>query len=296
MFCKYCGKKIAEDSVFCQYCGGKMDLISQEDESHQVNDKDTTVENEEPIETKGAKEVKSVIIETKEEKPIQVELSKKKNDKKSTIANEIVANIKMLGWAALLFAVYMIGFIIYHGKDVKEFDCLKDESYFGESCYDPSVIYNFNWMLHWEEHYYGLLCYTLEKEVSRRTSMSLEDTKKRIEELEKQIVEKKKLLQRKYNLPDKISDEDFLKYYGMLGVVNYHIYKTDLEQLKKEAKQNAKKDIEGWNNEINSYRKDGYKEDLKKNALYAAIISILIMVLGRYIIKSAKWVNTNKSK
>lgn len=25
MFCKYCGKSIADDSTFCQFCGGKQD-------------------------------------------------------------------------------------------------------------------------------------------------------------------------------------------------------------------------------------------------------------------------------
>ncbi|MFW5573382.1 MAG: zinc-ribbon domain-containing protein [Prevotella sp.] len=25
MYCKHCGKQIADDSTFCQYCGGKVD-------------------------------------------------------------------------------------------------------------------------------------------------------------------------------------------------------------------------------------------------------------------------------
>lgn len=28
MYCKHCGKQIADDSAFCQYCGGKVDAPS----------------------------------------------------------------------------------------------------------------------------------------------------------------------------------------------------------------------------------------------------------------------------
>lgn len=28
MYCKHCGKEIADDSKFCQHCGGKQDILS----------------------------------------------------------------------------------------------------------------------------------------------------------------------------------------------------------------------------------------------------------------------------
>lgn len=34
MYCKHCGKLIADDSVFCQYCGKKQDIIIVKDESY----------------------------------------------------------------------------------------------------------------------------------------------------------------------------------------------------------------------------------------------------------------------
>lgn len=33
MFCKHCGKEIAEDSIFCKYCGGKQDVTNISEEA-----------------------------------------------------------------------------------------------------------------------------------------------------------------------------------------------------------------------------------------------------------------------
>lgn len=63
-----------------------------------------------------------------------------------------------------------------------------------------------------------------------------------------------------------------------------------------EAKKDAEQDRQSFNDEISSIRKNAYEEDLKKNATYAAIISLLVMILGRYFVKSVKWVNANKTK
>lgn len=51
-----------------------------------------------------------------------------------------------------------------------------------------------------------------------------------------------------------------------------------------------------WNDSINSARKWGYEEDMKKNATYASIICLVLCVLGRYLIKLTKWVDENKTK
>ena len=36
MYCKHCGKEIADDSKFCQHCGGKLDNVVEviKDETH----------------------------------------------------------------------------------------------------------------------------------------------------------------------------------------------------------------------------------------------------------------------
>ena len=69
-----------------------------------------------------------------------------------------------------------------------------------------------------------------------------------------------------------------------------------LQQYEEEAKKDAEQERQSFNDEISSIRKYAYEEDLKKNATYAAIISLLVMILGRYFVKSVKWVNANKTK
>lgn len=133
MYCKHCGKQIADDSTFCQYCGGKVDAPAQEPKE------DSTVEqneqNEQPAEQE-QQPAQEVVLTTKETQPLQVEVSKKTTDNSSTIANEIVGNLKMVGLALACWVVFMVGFIAVHQKDIKQ----HPDSYWGESCYDESVI------------------------------------------------------------------------------------------------------------------------------------------------------------
>ena len=91
MYCKHCGKQIADDSSFCQYCG---EMVI--DESLLRESSTTLPANNKNISEAGTSEV---IIVTKEANPIQVEVSQKGKDNSSTIANEIVGNLKMVGIA-----------------------------------------------------------------------------------------------------------------------------------------------------------------------------------------------------
>ena len=211
----------------------------------------------------------------------------------------------MLGWAALLFAVYMIGFVIFHLKDINEYDYDKDKSYIGESCYDPSYDFR-NDYLYWEKRYYDEICWRLSLETTepqisyytpdendkgyhsreyyfKKAQDVLPKLKKKYE-VEKQKIEKKKKLKSLFSKEEKEKiANDYLSNYDTTDLIGY-------------VKRTTANDILDWNENVNYNRKYAFKEDLKKNALYAAIISILIMVLGRYIIKSAKWVNKNKTE
>ena len=146
MYCKHCGKQIADDSSFCQYCGEKVIdelLLSENSTILPANNKNISEEG-----------TSEVIIVTKEANPIQVEVSKKGKDNSSTIANEIVGNLKMVGVALCIFLVYMMGVVLIHSKDAKPLD---ENSYWGESCYDPTTMSS-NRMFHWHQHYAKRVC------------------------------------------------------------------------------------------------------------------------------------------
>lgn len=69
MYCKHCGKQIADDSSFCQYCGEKVIdelLLSENSTILPANNKNISEEG-----------TSEVIIVTKEANPIQVEVPRK---------------------------------------------------------------------------------------------------------------------------------------------------------------------------------------------------------------------------
>ena len=282
MYCKHCGKQIADDSSFCQYCGGKVLDESLSQESSTILPANNDINSEEST--------SEIIIATKEANPIQVEVSKKAKDNSSTIANEIVGNLKMAGIAAALFAIYMIGFMLIHQKDITKYDYDTHTSYFGESCYDPATLTG-NWKFHWEQHYYDKLYFTLyQRSPILFEQPTPEECLKEAQKLEEEYHQRVSAL------------ETYVKYSPKQeGVATEYDLKLMLLKqsspniLKEESKEAAKRDIGDWNDTINNQRRWGYEEDLKNNAIYAAIISLLVMILGRYFVKSVKWVNANKT-
>lgn len=111
MYCKHCGKQIADDSSFCQYCGEKVIdelLLSENSTILPANNKNISEEG-----------TSEVIIVTKEANPIQVEVSKKGKDNSSTIANEIVGNLKMVGVAYMYIPCLHDGGCTYSFKRCK---------------------------------------------------------------------------------------------------------------------------------------------------------------------------------
>ena len=282
MYCKHCGKQIADDSTFCQHCGGKVIEVS----SSEVNSGVSQANNEQ------SESAQEVVVATKEANPIQVEISKKGKDNSSTIANEIVGNLKMVGISAALFAVYMIGFMLIHQKDITQYDYDTNTSYYGESCYDPSTLTG-NWKFHWEQHYYDLLYSRIYNQapVYAFEQLTAKECLKEAEKLEVIL----RNMQKDINIQCKKQprhDPTILTHVELKASLLNDIKPIE---IKKEAKEAATRDVEEWNNTINNHRRWGYEKDLKKNAFYAAIISLLTMVLGRYLVKSVKWINANKT-
>lgn len=230
------------------------------------------------------------VIATKDANPIHVEVSQKGKDNSSVIANEIIGNLKMAGIAAALFAIYMIGFMLIHQKDIKKYDYDTHTSYFGESCYDPATLMG-NWKFHWEQHYYDKLYFALHQSIPIDLQQPTpEECLKDAQKLEEEYNQRVSAL------------ETFIKYSpkqeGVATEYNLKLMLLKLSSpdvLKEEAKDAAKRDIGDWNDTINNHRRWGYEEDLKNNAIYAAIICLLVMILGRYLVKSIKWVNANKT-
>lgn len=283
MYCKHCGKVIADDSKFCQHCGGSIDtpILGSKEETN--IEKPAEEDNTTP----------KIVIKTNDDSAIQVELTNKSTDNSSTIANEIVGNLKMVGIATALFAIYMIGFILIHQEDITHYDYETHKSYFGESCYDPNTLSG-NWEFHWEKHYYDILYFSLYRETPlhlhamtpEQCLKDAEDLEEKINKRKTEIAEELKRKAKTYNYTE--DDIEFL--------TRAHGGPISLESAKEHAKTKAAEEIQDWNNTINYGRQRGYEDDLKKNAIYAAIISLLTMILGRYIIKLIKWTNSHKTE
>ena len=279
MYCKHCGKQITDDSSFCQYCGKTVidePLLQKSSTILPVNNKNFSEES-----------TSEVIIVTQKANPIQVEVSKKSKDNSSTIANEIVGNLKMVGIALCIFFVYMICVGLIHSKDAKPLD---ENSYWGESCYDPTSM-NTSRMFHWQQHYAMKVCMAPNfKNKGKNIHGGSSDFENLVFAHSFEPINASD-----HSLIMGMNGEEALSYANR-EAKEKQLPQSILKQYEEEAKKDAEQDRQSFNDEISSIRKYAYEKDLKKNATYAAIISLLVMILGRYFVKSVKWVNANKTK
>lgn len=263
MYCKNCGKIIADDSHFCKYCGTLVDVLSE------INNSNRT-----------PKSGSEIVVTTKEESPLKIEIAKKTNIKNSIIADEIIANVKMLVIAFAIWIIYIVGFYAIHQEDIKPMD---ENSWFGESCYDPSSLSGY-WRMDWQTQYAF-------KVLEAPDYSRIKDHKGDVF----------------YSIrPNIISPYDYSYVMGMSAekALNYanskakdkQLSKKEQEILKAEAIEDAKKDRESFWETIDEYRQTGFRNDLHKNMTYAAIIIISVCILGRYIIKFCKWIKHSKTK
>lgn len=119
MYCKKCGKLISDDSVYCKYCGANVaDRDEQKEEYiNHINDNTTATTN-------SKKDVNNT-----------ENLSNLK--KTSYIADEIIANVKMISLALLLWLLYIGGFYIYHSKDIAP--VTENNPSYGQGQYDKPL-------------------------------------------------------------------------------------------------------------------------------------------------------------
>lgn len=309
MYCKYCGKQIADDCIFCPNCGEKVEAISlgKKDSKAQgtafVSGIDSNIEENNS----------EVIYGTHPQKPTQVEVYRKSKVGSPIIADEIVGNLKMIGLAIVFFVVYMIGFILVHQKDITILDYKTHKSYLGESCYD-GIMFGAG-ELNWEEHYYKML-YHIVNDSYPIPGLTCIHTQGQISEQRQKEI---KLLEDWFTIIKASAierlrkDNDYRKNHDWGDIMGYYVElygvdaikieekdkmlkNTTLQGLKEAAKEAADREIQNWNDMVNERRKSGYEEDLKEKSKYAALICLALMILGRYMVKFTKWVNTNKTK
>lgn len=262
MYCKYCGKIINDDSSFCQYCGGEQDVSFEKDNKQNSTD---------------------IIVSTINNDPLKIEVSKEKKVivKDSTIANEILGNLKVMGLAITLLFTYIICFVLFHLKDIKKYDYETHKSYLGESCYDNPYVeddapsFHDDWMTflpHWEQHYYKMLEECWDDSYDIRAD----------------ILSPKECLEKAKDLESRLMNRGCNNYY-------FPISKSDIKEMKKQAKEDAANDVKEWNSRVNKNRKDEFLNNLKRNASYVALISLVLSIIGRYLSMLAQWVKLNKT-
>lgn len=212
------------------------------------------------------------------------------------IADEIIANLKMIGIGLVLCAIYLAGFWIYHSPDRKPVS----EVEFGQSCYDKGLRYYQNSdyyntggnLVEWE-YYYSLLW--LEKYEQMILPSILENySYGKFQEYERG--KRDELLQS--------LDHAFGKQrVELFSFESFRIMtKYDDQELVEEAKSRVKQEKsrieaekEQWENGIIEFRIQQAKNDFEGQLSYSIFLFPLFTIVGRYLIKGGKWVAKNKS-
>lgn len=259
MYCKYCGKEIANDSKFCCHCGMQVNELAKSSD----------------IQLNTEKEQLSPAVSIEDKKTIKIDVVKNETIKESTIANEVIANLKMICYALTTIVLFMIGFYAYHAQDIKPMD---DNSYFGESCYDKTL--SGNWEFSWEIHYYkeilAILPYSEWSDLQRKMRVPEYDYSKN---------------------PILINYESktALELAGK-EAQSKHIPEDLQEVLKKKAQEAAQNDKEDFRNVITEQREFLFEKDRNLSLKWSTIISLCVFIVGRYLIRIAKWVSINKTE
>ena len=68
-----------------------------------------------------------------------------------------------------------------------------------------------------------------------------------------------------------------------------------IDKLQQEAKDAAQKDKDDFRDYISDIRMSNYKNDLSIHMKWAALVAGILSVIGRFFIKSIKWVLTNRT-
>lgn len=265
IFCSECGKKIKSSSKYCWHCGAKID-----EEISSPSGNTLTYQHEQKADTANEPILNHKISS---DKPIEVKIKSDQSVKKSTIANEIVANLKMIGIALIIWMFYIFGFAIYRSKDATPIT--ESYSYYGESCYDPDYI-GYSWEFNWEKHL-----------LSKIEDIPTKKNKNGVSKFDQLITLNNHLI-------SSMTPETALQIAQNQAKIK-DISDEYFAELTQEAKEEAKREKDSYYEKISDYRKKGFKRELHAHMIWAGVFSLAIMIFGRYFVLACRWVSRNKS-
>lgn len=290
MYCKYCGKEISEDSIFCKFCG---EVVAESSPLVELSSADGRENISECVDLKSIplrNNQVDVILSTKEDAPVKVEISRKELINKSTFADEVIANFKMIGLSAILWFACLVVYSCYRYSD------RSSDTPIYESCYDQE------WFFYHADEYKKDWEYWYARELSNI-----------------EFCERHNINWNNYRTaggailaagPDGIIDihlvnsiYDDIKYlsvselkeYGdsIATKLNLGLMKT--AQIQNQAMEYAKSQKEEFYADVYANRQRSYKSESVDYMKWFAIILLSITIVGRYIIKFFKWVFNNAS-
>lgn len=172
------------------------------------------------------------------------------------IADELVANARMIALALFIAAIYIGIFLVYHHTDRKPVA----ETEWGQSCYDNTNAIEETYNLDWQRIYYDNW------------------VRKSTDELNK------------FKIKEHGYDEElrFVAWRNTQQFDDSILLKSALAEV--EYNENLMKDEE------NNIRMSQARNDLLLHLKYSIVIALCLTIIGRYFIKLAKWVSYNKTK
>lgn len=261
MFCKNCGKLIDDASKYCSFCGTKINVSVEHYKEEKNDDVQQLTQNVQQLESNNM----VTIAETKQ----------------TRVADEIVANIRLIGIAFVLWICYIFGFIVYHHKDIKP---MNENSWMGESRYDPTYLIGgvgeMNWKKIFAEKVRASIDYSqrpmsideIWASYEERNSMNAFETVMNLRKTPNEALAEAKSEAKSKKIPQQ-----------------------ELEEMKEQSISEAQMNKEHFWSIIDSYRNEGFKCDLQNHMKWFAIVISLILIGCRYVIKFTIWVLDNKT-
>ncbi len=292
MFCENCGKEISDEVKYCPYCGKPVENTSTEP--------DLTKEETQP-----------------------------KVNNSSFLANEIIANLKMVGCALAVTLLFALAFYLYHRKDIQPFSeepfsCYNESMRLGgaENVWERIYAEKIDETLAYKKWNNGLIkskrnieqqIQSLNNELSAQHNKWDNNLRTKREGIDQQIesfiinlsiayddAELNYMKRHGYGFNNNNYASSILCPEDVLAEADKEAKRKDIpiwiqEQYKKDAEVEAESNEKMMEDAISEERIPAFREDLKEKTEICAGISLCFFILGRYTLKLGKWVSKNKT-